>query len=440
MKIQELRKLVLMLGLAVSAASPAPLYAQTEESSSQSEEKKDDKEPEAPGTGRISAFGEALANFWSLKVAFQATHTYDDNVFLANNFRKADMITKVSSRVSVAYLGRHTRFEASYMPEYNMFHRYDPLNSINHSYFHTFSKQISRQTEIRWNANAYRTPSRGGLPFKLAMVGPFSFMTYSLDALRDGLLISGGSTTAGVTYRFTPRWKMTADFEGGSTLFEERGSPTTPVVTQELIYSAGAKFNVTYAMTPRRTVGVRFSNTYFGFIGPSQHQHYQSVQATLEQKLPRNFLLTMAGGPGFTERQGGTGPDLSGFFDVSLQRQQTSSGFAVGFQRSVKVGLIQESIASYTGTVSGHKNLGRKWISNLSGNYTRAQGIRGGNELELISGRAQIGYRLTPHLTPYVNYEYTHQKNLSPAPTTRNVNRNQIAIGLVYNPGSILGK
>lgn len=430
--------LCLALALAVSAG---PLSAQTEESGAQTDgEEKKDKEPEEAGTGRVSAFGESLANFWSLKTAFQASQSYDDNVFLANSFRKADTITKVSGRVSVAYLGRHTRFEAGYMPEYSMYHRYDPLNSIDHTYFHTFRKQISRQMEFHWNANAYRMPSRGSLPFKVTNFGAFTFMTYSLDALRDGLMISGGTTTAGVTYRFNPRWKVTADFEGGSTLFEERGAPTTPVLTQEIVYSAGAKVNVSYAMTARRTVGLRVSNTYFGFIGPAQHQHYQSVQATLEQKLPRNFLLVMAAGPGFTERQGGTGVDVSGFFDVSVQRNLPGSGYAIGFQRSVKVGLIQESIASYTGSARANRNFGRKWVSNVGASYTRAQGVRGGSELELISGSAQIGYRLTRQLIPFVNYGYTHQKNLSGLTNARNVSRNQVMIGIVYNLGTVAGQ
>lgn len=440
MKLSQLLKMFLSLALFVSAGAMTA-DAQTEEGASQAEgDDKKAKEPEEVGTGRTSTFGETLTNFWSVRTAFQATQTYDDNVFLANQFRKGDLVTKVAGRVSVAYLGRHTRFEAGYMPEYSIYQRYEPLNAIHHTYFHTFTRQATRKLEIHWRAQAYRMPSRGALPFKVTNFGGFTFMKYSLDALQDGLNITGGSTVVGVTYRFNPRWKMTADVDGAATSFTERGSPTTPVVTQEMIFSAGARVNLAYEMTPRRSIGVRVSNTYFGFVGPSQHQHYQSIQATFEQRLPRHYTLSVGAGPGFSQSQGSSGLETTTFFNVNLERNLPGQGFGFTFQRAAQVGVLQGSILSYSGSARVHRNFGRRWISNIGASYTRSQGASGRNELELASGTAQVGYRLTRMIIPFVNYGYTHQKNLGSLTNARNVSRNQVAIGLVFNPGSILGR
>jgi len=438
-KPQDFMKWALGAALLLTT-STVPLTAQTEEGSSQTEgEEKKDKEPEEVGTGRTSAFGEALATFWSVRTAVQASQAFDDNVFLTNQFRKSDTVTKIAGRISAAYIGRHTRFEASYMPEYNIYQRFPTLNNMGHTYAQTFSRQVTPRLELHWNANAYRMPSQGHLPFKVVNFGAIKLNVYNIAALKDGLNITGGGTTVGFAYRLTPRWKLSLDLEGASTWFTERGKPSLPVVTQEIIYSIGAKTHLSYAMTPRRFVGVRVTHTYFGFVGPSLHQNYQTIEATFEQKLPRNFTLSASAGPGFTE--GGGRVQTSTYFDVSLARNLANWGFAVTGTRSSRVGFLQESVSSYSASFRAHRNLGRKWITNVGGSYGRSEtSLISSTQLESASGNAQIGYRLTRTLVPFLNYGYSHQKALTPSPTVRNVNRNLVSIGIVYNPGSILGR
>lgn len=430
-----------MLLFALVAAGPVALSAQTDQPAAQTDGAKD-KSPDEdaePGQGKISSFGESLATFWSVSSAFQATQSFDDNVFLANSFRKSDTLTKLSGRITVAYRGRHTRYEATYMPEFNLYQRYEPLNYSAHNFNQSLRHQFNRRLELQWKVNARRAPSRGNLPFTVINFGGLLYNMYSLEALQNGLNIFNGTNSVQLSYKFNPRIKITGTVEGAASLFTERGSASTVGISNELIYSVGGSLGVDYSLNPRRSVGVRVSSTYFGFVGPSGHQYYQSVRGTFNQQLPRHFNLGLSIGPGVTTRQG-AGRDVSTFFDVSLGRNLQRSGFAVSFRRSTQVGLLQGSISGYGGGFRANRNFGRKWITNLGGSYTRSNSALGTGQLEAISGSAQVGYRLTQRIIPFINYGYTHQKNLSSIPGTRNVDRNEVLIGFVYNFGVVAGR
>lgn len=441
-----------LLTLAILLVTVVPASAQTDEpqapaqGDSQDKDKTKSEDDEEPGKGKLSAFGESLAKFWSVRTAFQGTQSFDDNVFSANSFRKSDTVTKLSGRITAAYRGQHTRFEASYMPEFNLYQRYEPLNYTAHNYFQTFNHDFSRRLEMHWNLTAYRAPSRGNLPFKVVNFGGFRFNMYSVEALNDGLNLFYGSNNVGMSYRWSPRLKVLGSMEGVVTHFTKRGNPAISPVSSEFIYSAGGKLGFEYSLNPRQTVGVTVGHTYFGsvlaegIIGPNEHQNYQTARLTYSHKLPNRFNLVASVGPGFTHRQGANAVDVSTFFDLGISRQLARSGFAVTFQRSTQVGLLQTSISGYSVNARANRNFGRKWISNIGGSYQRSEGAGGIHQLESYSGNAQIGYRLTGSITPFINYGHTRQKALVPNPATRDVTRNEVAIGFVYNFGVIAGR
>jgi hypothetical protein len=423
---------------ALSQDEPAKPTPQAGES-----EKKDDNgdsDVEPPGTGKRSLFGDMLAAHWSLSTAFQSTQTFDDNVFLANSFRKSDTVTRIAGRITAAYRGKHTRFEANYLPEYNIYQRYEPLNFSSHAYMQTFSHSFSPRLEFRWGLNVRQMPSRGNLPFATINFGGFAYSYYSLDALADGVNIFNSSTDTGVSYRLNQRNTVSADFQGAVTRFTERGNPTTPVISTEITYSTGLRLGWEYKFNPRQSFGVHVSSTYFGFVNPANHQHHQSVQADFTQRFARGYQLNLSAGPGFTRRQGSNKLQTSAYFNVGLSKHMQRSSIAANFRRSTQVGLLQHSVSAYAGSLHVNRSFGRKWVGNLGGSYTRSSDATGASQLEGISGSGHIGYRMTSHLTTYANYGYTHQQTLILNAAGRNVDRNEVAVGFVYNFGVVAGR
>jgi hypothetical protein len=440
---------MLSLLLALTVVATPRAWAQSDppatpvQSDPQNAPREEDLEP---GKGKISEFGDTLAKFWSISSAFQATQSFDDNVFMVNSFRKSDTLTKLGGRVTVAYRGQHTRFEASYLPEFNIYQRYDPLNYASHSYTQSFKHDFSRRLAMHWNLAASQAPSRGGLPFTTVSFGSFRFNTYSLEALNEGLNIFSGSNNVGMSYRFSPRVKVTANLDGAATRFTQRGTAVISPVSKELIYSVGGRVAMDYSLNARQTVGVALGHTYFGSVdangtlGANDHQHHQTIRMTYSHQLPNGFSFKASAGPGFTERPSSPDPQVGVFFNVSVARLVGRTSYAVGFERSTQVGLLQDSITGYGINGRLRRDLGRKWTTNWAVLYHRAEGAGGNHQLESVSGNGQIGYYLTRHITPYLNYRYVNQRNLAPSTSARNVSRNEASIGFSYNFGVITGR
>jgi hypothetical protein len=447
MKKKFMLSSIAVMLLALTVAMPAPASAQADDPATKtpadSQAKEEDEEP---GKGKLSEFGDTLSKFWSVSSAFQAMESLDDNVFLANNFRKTDTFTKLSGRMTVAYRGQHTRFEATYMPEFNIYQHYEPLNYAAHNYSQSFTHDFTRRLEMHWNLGVYQAPSRGNLPFKSINFGGYRSQTFALDALSDGLTLLNGTNNIGMSYRWTPRIKVSANIDGAATHFRVRGTPAVNPVTKDVTYSVGAKLGVEYTLNARQTLGITASNTYFssldatGGVGLNDHQHYQSMQVTFTQKMPNKFTFFGSVGPGFTERQGAPDPQLGVFFDVGVSRQLLQSGYAVSFRRTTQVGLLQDTLTGYSVTARANRNFGRKWTSSVGGSYLRSEGSNGLQQSEYVTAHTQISYRMTPQLSPVLNYGFMHQKALVPRPDIRNVDRNSVSLGFVYNFGVIAGR
>lgn len=437
---QKIRLLAVLLALSLLAGTPFASAQDVPGDDPSTADGKKEKTDDVPGQGKLSQFGETLANSWSISSAFQGTQSFDDNVFLANNFRKSDTVSKLSGRITVAYRGKHTRFESNYLPEFSLYQRYDPLNYVTHNYSQSLVHDFSRRTEFHWKTSVHQAPSRGNLPFTLVNFGGMIFNMYSLDALNNGMNVFNADNSIGASYRWSSRLRFNADLNGAVSRFTEKGNPVLPVVSQEMTYSTGVHLGFDYTLKPGRALGVKVNNTYFGFISPNNHQYTHSVEATFSQTLPKRYQLNASVGPGVTRRQGGRAAELGVFYEVSLARNLQRSGFAISFRRGNQVGLLQDSVSDYGAAFRLNRNFGRKWITNAGGTYTRAQSTGGAARTELASGTAQIGYRLTRQIIPFMNYGYSHQKALIASPNIRNVNRNEVSLGFVYNFGVVAGR
>jgi len=390
------------------------------------------------GVGNRSMFSDVLGGHWSIVSSLQFMQTYDDNVFLSNSFRKADTVSKYSGRLTLAFRGKHTRFEANYLPEYNMNQRYGPLSYAAHNYNQTFTYQAGPRTEVHWNFSGSYSPGRGGLPFRYLDFGGYQFPVFSLEAIEPSTNILNGNTSLGVSHNFSARSRFTVDLSSATTKFLDRKSTGLPTVSQGQNYSGEINLDWSYDLNPGRSVGFNLANTYSGILQPNTHQHTQSVQATFRQKLPASFNLTVAAGPSFTERQNKNEVDIGEVYSASLSREGKKFGFNVGAAKTFQAGLQFQSLSSDTFSFNVHRGFGRRWTSTMGGAYSRSQDQTGASASENVYGTAQVRYQFTSQLSAFMNYGYTHQGQLSTSAIgIRNVDRNSVAIGLAYDIGVI---
>jgi hypothetical protein len=244
--------------LAVGLSTAPASSAQT--SSGQSTVPSKDKTSELSedyrlGQGNHSIFGDVLGGHWTLISSGQFAQSYDDNVFLSNISRVSDTISKYSGRVTLAYRGKHTRFEANYLPEYSMDFRYDAMSHLSHAYNQSLTYQSGPRTEFHWNFGGSFTPGTGGLPSSFLDFGGYQVPVNSLERLDAGTNILSGNTSLGVSHSFSARSKVTLDLNSASTKFLQRKSTGLPTTSQGQTYSGGFNVGWSYELKPGRSFG-----------------------------------------------------------------------------------------------------------------------------------------------------------------------------------------
>jgi predicted porin len=100
-----------------------------------------------------------------------------------------------------------------------------------------------------------------------------------------------------------------------------------------------------------------------------------------------------------------------------------------------------QSLSSDTFAFNAHRAFGRRWTTSMGLAYSRSQDQSGISSSENVSGTTQIRYQLTNQLSASVNYSHMRQEALSGPSATitniRNVDRNSVSIGLIYDIGVI---
>jgi hypothetical protein len=390
------------------------------------------------GAGNRSIFGDVLGGHWTVISSVQFAQSYDDNVFLTNSFRKDDTISKYSGRLTLAYRGKHTRFEASYLPEYDMNYRYDTMSHASHAYSQSITYQSGPRTEFHWNFGGSFSPGTGGLPSSFLNFGGYQVPINSLEDLDPGTNILNGNTSVGVSHNFSARSRFTLDLNSATTKFLQRKSTGLPTTSQGQTYSGGLSLGWSYDINPSRSLGLSVADNYLGTLSPDTHQHSQNVQATFRQKLPRNFNLSVSAGPSFTERQGSNQVDIGTAYNATLSREGKRIGYNLSAAKTFQAGLQVQSLSSDTFAFNIHRAFGRRWATSIGGAYSRSQDQSGISSSENVSGTGQIRYQFTHQISASVNYSHMRQDALSGSSVAiRNVDRNSVSIGLVYDIGVI---
>jgi hypothetical protein len=390
------------------------------------------------GQGNHSIFGDVLGGHWTVISSVQFAQSYDDNVFLSNSFRVSDTISKYSGRLTLAYRGKHTRFEANYLPEYSMDFRYDAMSHTAHAYNQALTYQPGARTEFHWNFGGSFSPGTGGIPSSFLDFGGYQVPVNSLEQLDAGTNILNGNTSVGMSHSLSARSRFNVELNSASTKFLQRKSAGLPTTSQGQTYSGGGTLGWSYELKPGRSFGFSAGDNYLGILSPDTHQHSQNVQVTFSQRLPGSMNLSGSVGPSFTERQGSNQVDIGTAYSASLSRQGAKIGYNLTAAKSFQAGLQAQSLSSDTFAFNAHRAFGRRWTTSLGVAYSRSQDQAGISSSENVSGTTQIRYQFTRQISASANYSHMRQDAIAASAVgIRNVDRNSVSIGLVYDIGVI---
>jgi len=312
------------------------------------------------------------------------------------------------------------------------------LSHVSHAYNQTLTYQPGARTEFHWNFGGSFAPGTGGLASSFLEFGGYQVPVTSLEQLDAGTNILNGNTSVGMSHSFSARSKFNLDLNAASSKFLQRRSTGLPTTSQGQTYSGGLSLGWSYELKPGRSLGFSAADNYLGVLSPGSHQHSQNIQLTFSQRLPKNFSFTGSAGPSFTERQGNNQVDIGTAYSASLSRQGAKFGYNLTAAKSFQAGLQAQSLTSDTVSLNAHRTFGRRWNTSIGIAYSRSQDQTGISSSENVSGTSQIRYQITRQISASANYSHMRQDAISTFATgIRNVDRNSVSIGLVYDIGVI---
>jgi hypothetical protein len=312
------------------------------------------------------------------------------------------------------------------------------MNHASHAYNQTLTYQAGARTEFHWNFGGSFSPGTGGLPSSFLDFGGYQVPVNSLEQLDAGTNILNGNTSVGMSHSLSARSKFNVELNSASTKFLQRKSTGLPTTGQGQTYSGGFNLGWSYELKPGRSFGFSAADNYSGILSPDSHQHSQNVQLTFNQRLPGNFSFSGSAGPSFTERQGSTQVDVGTAYSASVSKQGAKIGYNLTAAKSFQAGLQAQSLSSDTFAFNAHRSFGRRWTTSMGVAYSRSQDQSGISSSENVSGTTQIRYQFSRQISASANYSHMRQDAISTSAVgIRNVDRNSVSIGLVYDIGVI---
>jgi hypothetical protein len=425
------KKIFFILVLALSCAA---LGQDQQSGGSADEQAKPARRAIFAGQGTPSSFGELLSPRLSFGGSLGFIQRYDDNVFNTNATRENEWLAESSARFSMGYEGRRSRFQLNYLPSYSQHYHYDGLNFFSQSLDGSYSYALTRHTDVNANIGFSRVPSHSGLPFSTLNAGGVGVVGNDLQALDSTVNILSQNSRVSIGHQFSERLRAVVAVNATHVDFQPITAGAAPISLAKTTYSFGGTVNVDYTLGKNDLVGLLFTNEYFGFLSPNQHQQYQSAEVTYQRKLPMQLHLEVGVGPSITE-QARRDPAVGTAAHASLSRPFGRTTLGVNFSRSQAPGLLQDSLTSYSLGFNATRHFGERWNTSLAGSYSRSISITAAGNLNYYSAVSQIGYELGQGMMLNLNYGYLAQQSTASA-ASRNVSRNQFAAGMTYRFGT----
>jgi opacity protein-like surface antigen len=390
--------------------------------------------------GKKSMFGEAIGGHWTLSGELGTTSSYSSNKLSSGPGLQDDIVESFSGRFSASIFTKKYRFEAHYTPEYSFHHELSSQDALSHSYSHDLSVLLTKRLDMVWTLDARQFSNNQLLGVSYAGVPGFDLAGANLQAVEQNQDVINSGTAVTFNYNQSPANKYTLRLSSGMSHFS--GSNVGIGAISEISYNHGGSLGWTRQIdSGRKSIGFEGSETYFGFIGPNRHQHYETAKLRYVQKLPWRLTASVGAGPGFKQSQplGLTPADeeIEWALDASLDRAGEVWNTSISYNHGAQQALIQQSITTDQLAARVQRSFGKqkKWSSTVNCGFTRSVRELASGYLDGMTSGGDISYRWTHFLQFHANYTFVHQHaqiNITPLDQ---INRHVASVGIRYTFG-----
>jgi hypothetical protein len=405
-----------------------------------------DQKP-APTQNSKTFFGESFAGHWTLDAETNVSQEYDDNVFSSNLIRLSDNATRFSMRMSAAVQKKRLRVQIHYFPNYVLYAKYSDRNSWTHQYSHEILYKSSNRTDWGWSLSASRSPSSSNSPFQFVDFSGVVLPVFHPEALQSNATIFNANSSLTWSHKFSARNTLNVSLQGNVVRFYETAGAPLSALSAQKSFSTGVDLKWESEIVPRRKLGLEVGDTYFGFLDPGSHSHYQFLKGRFSQDFSRGFKFSVGAGPSSQERQ--IQPGISAALrqtgyavDASLTKTSQNHTLGVTYNHGSQLGQTQGGLSSDTVAVSAMTRILKKWRASGGFSYSRSSSatILQQGTTDSYSPNSTLEYQFSPEFSATAGYSYINQVAPQITPVAQGFDRNLFTIGLHYTFRIAAGK
>jgi len=351
---------------------------------------------------------------------------YNDNVFLDNNDKRSDFITRISPGLALAMQQPGFNLTASYAFSGEIYAKESQLNEIANS--HRFLASLS-----------YQATPRVGLSLSDGFVYSKNSNAASVAGVSTGRQTSLSNVlAAGLNFQATQRltWNASAAytiqrFDAASTQDSSQRFGATGTQDSDT-YHIGT--GLSYAVTPRMDLTAGYDVEYF-VIDREKPSTTHTPRIGAAYRFTPTLTASVSGGPSFLVSDGDTTVTPAGSATVA---KTTSWGAMSGFyDRSISTagGLGGPSDVQ---TVGGSVVVGtylRGLVVSFNPRYTmtKSEGSsRSKSDVKALSLNLSASYQLARYVAVVASYTFFHQTTDSADGRAADADQNRISVGLRF--------
>ncbi|MCU1286119.1 MAG: hypothetical protein JWO13_2469 [Acidobacteriales bacterium] len=404
---------------------------------------------QTPGSAQVSTsdagatspiknlFGENFMGRWNYSADVGASQEFNDNIFSTAAVRSSDTLSRFSLRLSASMQTRNFRFEAHYFPNYVMYNRYSDKNALTHQYDQRATYRISARTQLTSSITGTLTPSSSNSPFQFVNFGGSFLPVFHPDALQSNARIFSSRGDIAWQHSFSARNSVSVDFQGGVVKFKGENGAVLTAGNSQNTYTTGASLQWDNEFIPGKKLGVQLGDSYFGFMSPASHSHYQYAKARYSQRITNTIHLSFGAGPSYRQDQGrgvipaGSHPSFA--LDAELTSNSPSHSLGVSYNHGSQAGLTQGSLSSDGLTITGTRRINKRWNSSAGMSYSRSNTVNiTPSSTTSYAVNGGLNYMVSPNLNFNAGYAYLNQSSSLVGPIAQDFDRNIFTIGLRY--------
>lgn len=92
-----------------------------------------------------------------LRPSITLSTTYDDNIFLNDNYKRSDLITTLSPGLSMQIVSDNRQLQVSYAPSFRKFQKYSEYDNIGHNAQLNFQEKLTRRLHLNFEDSYLKT-------------------------------------------------------------------------------------------------------------------------------------------------------------------------------------------------------------------------------------------------------------------------------------------